>query len=242
MRRVSCLVLLRAASDACGGIGSNASQSQSALPLARLRELATKTTSNRRRLFSSTIPSNNVDVDLDKGQNDDDNLHRPLRLLLFATLCGAAAAVLPQTLSPSPQAAVALLGAESAALRRSGAERARRLVGGGESSGGGASSKGAELLASVPGAASVLLDAAFREEEEEKEGGGDNKAARAAALSAAVAWARHAAGRTALLEAGAVDRASAAVASAAAAAAEAEGGEGREDAKHLIWLLREVDE
>lgn len=204
-RRSTHLLLLRAARSVRSGVGSG-----SGCALASSREVAGAATTSDRR-FLSTTPD---EVDGSK----DDNLHRPLRLLLFATLCGAAAAVLPQTFAPSPQAAVALLGAESATLRASGAERARRLVGDG---------KGAELLASAPNAASALLDAAFRE------GGGTGEegemAAREAALSAAVAWARHPAGRRALLDAGGAERA---VASSATS----------EDARHLSWLLREARE
>lgn len=153
------------------------------------------------------------------------SLHRPLRLLLFATLAGAAAAVLPQTFAPSPQAAVALLRADSARLRGAGAERARKI---GSGSGG---SKGAGSLAAVPGAAAALLDGAFREEVD----GDEEEAAAAAALKAAVAWAGHPEGAAALREAGAAERAEAATKRESRSPSK----EAAEDAKHLCWLLQQ---
>jgi len=162
------------------------------------------------------------------GDAGDSALHRPLRLLLLATLAGAAAAVLPQTLAPCPQAAVALLRADGARLRAAGAGRAARIGGGGE--------PGARSLAAVPGAAVALLDAAFRAG---RGGDAEEEEAAAAALKAAVAWAAHPEGAAALKEAGAEARAAEAV----AATKEDNGGgsqfsaEATEDARHLCWLL-----
>ena len=168
---------------------------------------------------TSTSSSTNTNSCDGAGAGDagDSALHRPLRLLLFATLAGAAAAVLPQTFAPSPQAAVSLLRADSARLRAAGAERAARI--------GGGSSKSAGSLAAVPGAAAALLDASFRECE-----GVEDQEAAAAALKAALAWAAHPEGATALRKAGAAERAEAAMKNGLSA-------EPAEDARHLCWLL-----
>lgn len=178
------------------------------------------------RTISSSSTNNGAESPSSLASEGAEGLHRPLRLLLFATLAGAAAAILPQSFAPSPQAAVALLRADSPRLRSAGAERAAKI-------GGGGGSKGAGSLAAVPGAAAALLDAAFREQ-----GGGgtdeEDEAAAAAALKAAVAWAAHPEGAAALREAGAAER--------AAEAATKRGsrllGPKEEDARHLCWLLR----
>ena len=73
---------------------------------------------------SSSASSAGGDTDTDTAAA----LHRPLRLLLLATLAGAAAAVLPQTFAPSPQAAVALLRADTCPPAQGEAQRQPRVA------------------------------------------------------------------------------------------------------------------
>ena len=144
-------------------------------------------------------------------------LHRPLRILLVATLAATGAVVLPnfaaETRGPH---AVALLRARTPRLRVAGAARVAAAA---------ASPTGADALVEA-GAADALVGLLT-----DADADSDTLAG---ALAAAAALAAHAPGAAALAAAGAGD--------AAAAVCERRqdvSEEGRADAKALLWRLKE---